>query len=220
MRSISATFQAETTSRRKVGIAADLVDDPGDLIVGPTVRPLPGAPLLAVDRTEISVRVGPLVPDGNAVRLEISDVGVAPQKPDELAHDRLEMKPLGCDERKALGEIEAKLPAEQRTHAGPCAVRLDGAAIERLAHEVEIGLHGRRSFSPNRPQPLYRFAFPRARRLRAAVIQAARQCRLTVSSSFSQALAIAASLESVSMIGDPSAPSSANNVSPGFSGGA
>ena len=43
---------------------------------------------------------------------------------------------------KPLREIEAKLPAEQRAHAGAGAVRLDGAVIERLAHEIEIGLHG------------------------------------------------------------------------------
>src|ERR1700733_9111789 len=96
----------------RAGIAPDLVDEPGDLIVGPSVRSLPGAPLLAVDRTQIPLGVRPLVPDGNAVRLEVSDVGVAPQKPDQFADDRLEMEPLGCDERKALGEIEAKLPAE------------------------------------------------------------------------------------------------------------
>ena len=41
------------------------------------------------------------------------------------------------------------------------------------------------------------------------------QCRLTVCSSCSQALAIAASLESVSMIGEPSAPSRANSCKPG-----
>src|SRR5262249_37207123 len=46
------------------------------------------------------------------------------------------------------------------------------------------------------------------------------QCTLTVSSSWLQALAIAASRLSVSMIGVPSAPCSANNVIPGASSGA
>ncbi len=106
----------------RVGVAADLVDHPGDLIIGPPVRPLPGAPLLAVDRTEIAVRVGPFVPDRDAMRLEIGDVGVAAQEPDQFAHDRLEMQPLRRDERKALREIETKLPAEQRAHARSGAV--------------------------------------------------------------------------------------------------
>ena len=149
----------------RIGVAADLVDHPGDLIVCPPVRSFPGAPLLAVDGTEIAVRVGPFVPDGNAVRLEVGDVGVAAQEPDQFAHDRFEMEPFRGDERKTLSEIEAKLPAEQRAHARAGAVHLDGAVIERLAHEIEIGLHGLAVLTPTRPQPLYRFASPRARRL-------------------------------------------------------
>jgi hypothetical protein len=51
------------------------------------------------------------------------------------------MQPFRCDERKALGEVETKLPAEQRAHAGAGAIHFDRAAIERLAHQIEIGLH-------------------------------------------------------------------------------
>src|ERR1700733_11156862 len=85
----------------RVGVAADLVDYPCDLIVCPAVWPLPGAPLLTVDRAEITVFIGPFVPDGNAMRLEIGDVGVAPQKPDQLANDRLKVQLFSGDERKA-----------------------------------------------------------------------------------------------------------------------
>ena len=46
------------------------------------------------------------------------------------------------------------------------------------------------------------------------------QCTLTVCNSFCQALAIAASLESVSMIGEPSAASKANSCKPGRIAGA
>ena len=81
------------------------------------------------------------------MRLEIGDVGVAAQEPDQLAHDRLDVEPLGRDEREAVREIEAKLAAEQRTHAGAGAVLLDRAVVERLAHKVEIGAHGLRSSS-------------------------------------------------------------------------
>jgi hypothetical protein len=52
------------------------------------------------------------------------------------------MKPLRRDERKAGSKIETKLSPEERAHARPGAVLSDGAAIERLAHEIEIGLHG------------------------------------------------------------------------------
>ena len=61
----------------RIGIAADLLENPVDLVVNAPVRPLPGAPLLAVDRAEIAVGVGPFVPDRHAMRLEIGDVGLA-----------------------------------------------------------------------------------------------------------------------------------------------
>ena len=76
------------------------------------------------------------------MRLEIGDIGVAAQEPDELAHDRFEMKPFRGDERKALGEIETKLAAKQRADPRPGAVLSDRAVVERVAHKVEIGLHG------------------------------------------------------------------------------
>ena len=43
---------------------------------------------------------------------------------------------------KPSREIEANLPAEQRADAGAGAVVLDGAVVERFAHEIEIGVHG------------------------------------------------------------------------------
>src|SRR5271165_3862863 len=125
----------------RVRITADFLDEPADLIVGLSVRAFPGAPLLAVDGPEIAVGVGPFIPDRNAVRLEIGDVGVASQKPDELPHDRLDMKPLGGDERKALRKIEADLPPEQRAHSRARPVGLDRAILKRVAHQIEIGAH-------------------------------------------------------------------------------
>jgi hypothetical protein len=135
----------------RVGVATDLVDDPGDLIVCPPVRSLPAAPLLSINGTQIAVRIGPFVPDGDAVRLEVGDIGVSAQEPDEFAHNRLEMKPLRRNERKAKGQIESKLPAEQRADARASAVLFYGAVVERLAHEIEIGLHGPAVLTPNRP---------------------------------------------------------------------
>ena len=59
----------------RVGIVPDLLDHVGDLIDVPTVRRRPGTPLVAVDRPEVAVLVGPLVPDGDAVLVEPRDVG-------------------------------------------------------------------------------------------------------------------------------------------------
>ena len=138
---MSATFHAETISRRELGLRLISAISQRDLVVDAPVRALPGAPLLAVDRAEIAVGVRPFVPDRDAVGLEIGDVGVAVEEPDQLVDDRLEVQPLRRDERKTLGEIEADLPAEQRAHAGAGAVAFHDALFERLAQEFEIGPH-------------------------------------------------------------------------------
>ena len=71
----------------RVGVAADLLDHLGDLVDVPAVGGRPGAPLVAVDRPEVAVRVGPLVPDRDAAVLQPLDVGVAAQEPQQLAED-------------------------------------------------------------------------------------------------------------------------------------
>ena len=125
----------------RIGVAADLLEEPGDLIVGAAVRTLPRAPLLAVDGPKVAAGVGPFVPDGDAMLLEIGDVGVAVQEPDKLVHDRLQVQLLGGDQGKALVQVEANLPSKQRADAGAGAVALDRAVIQGVAHEIEIGAH-------------------------------------------------------------------------------
>jgi len=77
--------------------------------------------LRAVDRTEIAVLVRPLVPDADPMLPEIGDVGVALQKPQQFVGDRLPVQPLRRQHRKAGGQIEAHLMAEDRagSRAGP-----------------------------------------------------------------------------------------------------
>ena len=132
---MSATFQAETMSRREFGIALDLVDHGRDLVEGAAVRAFPGAPLLAVDRAEFAALVGPFVPDRDVVGLEIGDVGLAIEEPDQFVDDRTQMQLLGRDQRKALRKIEAKLAAEQRANARARPVALDGAGLQRFAQQ-------------------------------------------------------------------------------------
>src|ERR1041384_1706295 len=80
-------------------------------------RPRPPPPLLAVDRTELAVLVGPLVPDRHAVLLQVAHVRVALQEPQQLVDDRLHVQLLGREQRKALREVETHLAAEHGARA-------------------------------------------------------------------------------------------------------
>ena len=95
-------------------------------------------PLVAVDRAELAVLVGPFVPDGNAALLQPLHVGVAAQEPKELVEDGLEVQLLRREQRKRGVELEAKLPAEDRPRAGAGAVGLARAALEHFGEQIEV----------------------------------------------------------------------------------
>ena len=73
----------------RVRVRLDLLDDVRELIDGATVRRGQAAPLLAVNRAELAVLIGPLVPDADAVLAQVADVGVALEEPQQLVNDGL-----------------------------------------------------------------------------------------------------------------------------------
>ncbi len=113
-----------------VGVLFDLFDDTLDLVDVFAVRPAPVAPLRAVDAAEVALLVGPFVPDADAAFLQISDVGVAAQKPEQLVNDRLEVQLLGREKGKRFAQIEAGLGAENGKGPGAGAIVLRAPFLE------------------------------------------------------------------------------------------
>src|SRR5438876_7531988 len=60
-----------------VGVGLDLFDDPGDLVDAPAAGRVPAPPLGSVYRSQISLFVGPFVPNRDAVIPKIFDIGAA-----------------------------------------------------------------------------------------------------------------------------------------------
>ena len=60
----------------------------GKLVDLAPVRRLPSAPLLAIDGTKIAIRVSPFIPDRNAIFLQIADIGIAADEPEQFVKDR------------------------------------------------------------------------------------------------------------------------------------
>jgi hypothetical protein len=125
----------------RVRVALDLLHHPADLVDLAAVAAGPVPPLLAVDRAELAVFVGPLVPDADLVFLQIGDVGLPAQEPQQLVDDRAQVQLLGRDQWKAVLEIEAHLPAEHAAGAGTGAVGFAAAVFEHVPQQVEIVLH-------------------------------------------------------------------------------
>jgi hypothetical protein len=125
-----------------VRVVFQAVHELADLVDQASVRGFPAPPLLAVDRAEIAIFVGPFVPDANTVGFQVGNIGVALQEPEQLVHDGFEMELLGRRHREALGEVEAHLVAEDGARAGAGAVGLVVPVVEHVAHEIEVLLHG------------------------------------------------------------------------------
>jgi hypothetical protein len=75
------------------------------------------------------------------VLVEIFDVGVAGQEPEQLVHDRFQVQLLGGEHREAVVERKAHLMAEHRQRAGAGAVVLFRATAENMLHQIEVLAH-------------------------------------------------------------------------------
>lgn len=99
----------------------------------------------AIDGAQLTVLVGPLVPDADLVLLQPLHVGLAAQEPQQFTNDTVEVDLLGGQQGKRLRQVIAKLGTEQGAGAGASAVAFGSAFFEDAAQEVLIGSlnHGR-----------------------------------------------------------------------------
>ena len=125
----------------RIRVAAQAVDEGLDLVDLAPVRGLPMAPLMTIDGAEISLLVRPFVPDADSVLLEVADIGVALQEPQQLVNDRAQVQFFGGQRRKAGREIEAHLPTKYGSGSGPGTVGFWGAVFKHMAHQIEILFH-------------------------------------------------------------------------------
>src|SRR3972149_4541858 len=86
----------------RIWIAFDLRNDFGNLVDHTTIRRSPGTPLLAINRAEIALPVRPFVPERYTVFLEIADIGVALQEPQQFVDDGFHVAFLGGDQWKTF----------------------------------------------------------------------------------------------------------------------
>src|SRR3954454_7550792 len=85
-------------------VAADLLDHISDLVDGFRLAAGPRSPLVAIYGSELALFVGPLVPNRYAMLVEIANVRIAAEKPQQLVDDRLDVNFLGRDQRETRGQ--------------------------------------------------------------------------------------------------------------------
>src|SRR5690606_700687 len=101
----------------RIRIGPEHADEVFDLIDAAAVGSAPRAPLFPVHGPQLAVLPRPLVPDRDLVLLQVADVRVAAQKPEELYDDRTGVELLRRQERKSLAQVEAHLVT--KTAQGP-----------------------------------------------------------------------------------------------------
>ena len=97
---------------------------------------------MPINRAQISIGVGPLVPNGNTVLFKPVDIRFASQKPEQFDNYRAQMELFCGQAREAIGQIEAHLVAENAASACPRAVIAVAAGLKDSVEKVEVCTHG------------------------------------------------------------------------------
>ena len=124
-----------------IGVVLDEVQHLGDLVYAMSVRCGKAAPLVSVDRAQVSVFVGPFVPDGYSVLLKVVDVSVAAEKPQKFVDNGLKVNLLSGQKGKSFRKVEAHLVSEYAFSSDARAVRLHHAFIHYALQKFQILFH-------------------------------------------------------------------------------
>jgi hypothetical protein len=82
--------------------------------------------------TQLSIFIGPLVPDSYAMLIEVGGIGISIEKPEQLMNDGFQVKLFGGHKRKTILQIKAHLVSESTYGTGPCAVLLAASIFQHM----------------------------------------------------------------------------------------
>src|SRR6185503_6001254 len=124
-----------------VGIGFDLFDNHVDLVDRAPVKGAPITPLSSINPAKVAIGIGPLVPDGYLVLVQIFHVRVAIQKPEKFKDDRFEVEFFGREQRETICQRKPGLCSENRVGASTRAVRFILPLLKNQAQQLEILNH-------------------------------------------------------------------------------
>ena len=119
----------------RVGVGADLLDDLTDLIYVPSIGFRPGTPLITVNGAQVSLLVGPFIPDADSMLVEVLDLCASGKKPQQFINHRAKMYLFGGEQGKPFLEIKPHLVSEDTESSGAGAVVLLDAMIEDVLEQ-------------------------------------------------------------------------------------
>jgi len=124
-----------------VGRLFYLVDHLGDLVDGFAIGAFPTAPLFAINGAQFAIGVGPFVPDGDAMIMQVFDIRLASEEPEQFVDNAFEMQLFGGDQGKPFRQVETHLVTEDALGTGSGSVCFFYPGVEDMLKEIEILLH-------------------------------------------------------------------------------
>jgi hypothetical protein len=127
-----------------VRVCLYLPDNIGKLVVNFAVGSFPGSPLLAIYRPQFTVLVCPLVPDAYPIFRKVAYVGFTFYEPQQFMDNTLNVKLLGCNQRKPMLQVETHLVTENAPGSSTSAVSFVNSLVQNMLQKVKILLHKRK----------------------------------------------------------------------------
>ena len=122
----------------RVGIGLQCFHEIGNLIDVLSIGRGPTSPLHPIHGPQISIFLGPFVPDGDPALLKPQVAARTTQEPQQLLNDRSQVDFLGGHQGKPLVQIKAHLVAKNTARARTSAVFLVHPVGEHMAHKVFV----------------------------------------------------------------------------------
>lgn len=123
-----------------VGIGADGLHHLADLIDGLAIGSGPTAPLMAIHRAQVPVFIRPLIPDPDAMVLQVLHICISFEEPKQFVDNGFDVEFFGGQHGESLLQIHPHLVPECADRSGTGPIVLLNAVIEYMSEEILIGL--------------------------------------------------------------------------------
>ena len=119
-------------------VGFQLVDEPGDLVIAAIVRQGKMAPEVAISARHLVIFVRPRIPEFAVVPSKQVNIRIARQEPEVFNNDILPGYFLGCEQGKALAQVDFIIDIECGDRVYPRPVGLSLAGFQGFPYSVEI----------------------------------------------------------------------------------
>jgi len=96
------------------------------------IRCRPASPLVPIYMAQLSIFIGPFIPDLYPMVVEVSCIGIAIEKPEQLMNDGFQVKFFGGHQWETILQVKAHLVTKSTYGTGPCTVLLAGSVLQHM----------------------------------------------------------------------------------------